>query len=99
MNRPAVKKWEWMTVDEQIIHLMASHGYRDGYFTHEDETPWTDDETLEAFRDDAIRRDEYHDQDHDEYKYGGGHEHTHDAVHPAEMAQAIESIRKAVKRG
>lgn len=94
--RPVVKQWIWMTPDEQVEHLMQTHGFRDDYFTHEDETPWTDAETKAYFEEEPDSRNDYHDQDHLDYRYGGGTEHTHSLTHPSEVDAAIASIKEAI---
>lgn len=93
--RPIVKQWVWMTPEEQIEHLMQSHGFRDGYFTEEDDTPWSDGRTKEHFEDFDVR-EEYHDEDHREYKWGGGKEHEHALYHPGEVEAAIASIKETI---
>lgn len=99
MNRdhwPVVACWEWMTTEQQIEHLMQTHGFRDGYFTHEDETPWTDVETKAFFEEEPDSRDDHHEQDHLDYPGGGGVNHTHSLTHPREVEQAIASIKETI---
>lgn len=96
----AASSWEWLTEDQQVKHLMQSHGYRDGYFSNEDETSWTDKDTEKHFRTHPKIRDEYHDGDHRDYPEGGGGDtlHTHSLVHPDEVEAAVESIKQSVRR-
>lgn len=92
-----VKGWDWMSDDEQIAHLIDSHGYDEDWFD-QDDGPWDRPRVEQYFADGDVRFD-YHSGDHHEHPHGGGSEskqHEHSLTHPGEVAAAIASIKEAI---
>lgn len=93
---PVVKGWDYMNDEEQVQHLMQSHGYRDGYFEHRDGTKWSDQETYDYLMSEVGDRQDQHEQDHLDYPFGEVNEHTHSLTHPSEVSAAIASIKETI---
>lgn len=90
---PMFGVWNWMTSEEQAKHMVHEHGY--------DES-WIDDDgvtTKQQAEDYWVRHGagDLHEEDHDEYPYGGGEEHTHREVDEREVRAAVESIAQTVR--
>ena len=95
---PVIKGFEWMTEEEQVHHLIETHGYNEDWF-HEDDEDW-DRARVEEFFADSEERWSFHSTDHAEHPEGGSEQnrHKHALVHPAEVNAAIASIKEVLTR-
>lgn len=96
-----VRGWNWMSVDEQIEHLLLDHGYNAMWLNQEQDLDLEDDaDAARWWKDQAIDyRDSMHEDDHAQYDHGGGDTvHNHDLVDKREIEAAIESIKRVVNK-